>query len=288
VKYLILMLGMMLNLLMSHAIAHEAHTHNSASKLAVSVMFDQQGQLWRASVADGIVYVDSSSDQGKTFTPKVAVNQAPQKVAARGEARPKIAIGPQGYVYLTWTQGLAKRFTGYVWFARSIDGGKSFEKPKIVHQDRAEITHRFDALNVAPDGKITVAWVDKRDLEAAKKTNQPYTGAAIYYAVSTDNGASFQKEKKLVDSSCECCRIALTTKPEQLSGDGKLMAAHIMEVHWQEAARVLTGGVIIWLILMARIKSQGFTIAVWMVKLGLLFQLNSLVTIRSKLDIQHC
>jgi len=214
VKYLILMLGMMLNLLMSHAIAHEAHTHNSASKLAVSVMFDQQGQLWRASVADGIVYVDSSSDQGKTFTPKVAVNQAPQKVAARGEARPKIAIGPQGHVYLTWTQGLAKRFAGYVWFARSIDGGKSFEKPKIVHQDRAEITHRFDALNVASDGKITVAWVDKRDLEAAKKTNQPYTGAAIYYAVSTDNGASFQKEKKLVDSSCECCRIALTTKPD--------------------------------------------------------------------------
>jgi len=67
---------------------------------------------------------------------------------------------------------------------------------------------------VADNGKITVIWVDKRDLEAAKKVGKPYSGAAIYYAVSTDDGASFQKEEKLADYSCECCRIATTTKPD--------------------------------------------------------------------------
>lgn len=203
-----------ISLLLINAHAHEAHTQNASSKLAISLAIDAQGNLWRASVDDGFIFVDKSLDKGRIFGAKVKVNKIQQNIAAKDEARPKIAIGPQGHVYLTWTQGLAKPFTGYIWFSRSIDGGKSFEQPKIVHQDRAEITHRFDALNVSPDGKITVTWVDKRDLEAAKAAGKSYTGAAIYYAVSQDNGKSFLPEKKLADYSCECCRIAMTTKPD--------------------------------------------------------------------------
>jgi len=193
--------------------AHEAHTEISASEIAVSLAVDQQGNLWRASVHDGFIFVDISADKGKTFSNKVKVNNQAQRIAAKGEARPKIGLGPQGNLYLTWTEGLSKPFAGYVWFARSLDGGKHFEQSKIVHQDRAEITHRFDALNVSPDGTITVAWVDKRDLVAANEAGKSYTGAAIYYAVSKDNGNSFSPEKKLADYSCECCRIAMTTKP---------------------------------------------------------------------------
>jgi hypothetical protein len=206
--------------------AHEAHTVGSKSNLAVSVAFDTQGKLWRASVTDGFIFVDNSTNKGKSFSKKVKVNKKPQEVAAKGEARPKIAIGPKGNIYLTWTQGLKKRFAGYVWFSRSIDGGQSFEQPKIVHQDRAEITHRYDALNVASNGNITVTWVDKRDLVAAKEVGKLYTGAAIYYAVSIDGGSSFQEEKKLADSGCECCRIATTTKP-----DGTVVALwrHVFE-----------------------------------------------------------
>lgn len=207
-------------------LAHEAHTAGSKSNLAISVVFDTQGTLWRASVTDGFVFVDHSTDEGKTFSTKVKVNKTSQKVAARGEARPKIAIGTEGNVYLTWTQGLKKRFAGYVWFARSVDGGKSFEQPRIVHQDRAEITHRFDNLTVAANGNITVTWIDKRDLEAAKKAGEPYTGAAIYYAISTDQGATFKQEQKLADSSCECCRIATASKP---NGTAVVMWRHVFE-----------------------------------------------------------
>lgn len=194
--------------------AHEAHTENHSSSLAVSAAFDAQGQLWRASVNGGHVVVAYSKDLGKTFSQSVVVNKAPQKIGADSEARPKIAVAQTGQIYVTWTEALKKPFAGYIWFARSIDGGKTFESPKIVHQDRDEITHRFDALNVAPDGKVTITWVDKRDLIAAKTAKKPYDGAAIYYAVSIDNGASFSVEQKLADSSCECCRIALTNKPD--------------------------------------------------------------------------
>jgi hypothetical protein len=202
-----------------HALAHEGHTMESKSTLAVSVAFDSHGKLWRASVKDGFVMVDASDDLGKTFSAPLKVNPSAQKIGAEGEARPKIAIGPQDNIYLTWTEALKAPFSGYVWFARSVDGGKGFEKPILAHQDRAEITHRFDALNVSPDGKVTVAWIDKRDLIAAKAAGKPYDGAAIYYAISNDAGKSFSPEQKLADSSCECCRIALANKP-----DGKVVA----------------------------------------------------------------
>jgi hypothetical protein len=187
---------------------------------------DAQNNLWRVALKDNFLEVSTSHDSGKTFSKPVKVNQAPQKIGADGEARPKIAVSAEGHVYLTWTEALKKPFSGYIWFARSIDGGKTFEKPYIVHQDRNEITHRFDALNVSADGRITVAWVDKRDLLVAKSANKAYEGAAIYYAVSHDKGASFLPEKKLADSSCECCRIALTNK-----ADGTVVAMwrHVFE-----------------------------------------------------------
>jgi hypothetical protein len=196
------------------ALAHEEHTKYQAGSLAVSVAMDAQGALWRVTEKDGMVMVDVSRDLAKTFSKPLAVNSAPQKIAADGEARPKIAIGPQGQVYITWTEALKQPYAGYIWFARSINQGKSFEKPFIVHQDRSEITHRFDSINLAKNGTITVSWVDKRDLIAAKAAGKPYEGAAIYYARSLDNGASFVAEKKLADSSCECCRIAMTNKPD--------------------------------------------------------------------------
>ncbi len=196
------------------ALAHEEHTKYQAASLAVSVAMDAQGAVWRVAEKDGMVMVDVSRDLAKTFSKPLPVNSAPQKIGADGEARPKIAIGPQGQVYVTWTEALKQPYAGYIWFARSLNQGKSFEKPYLVHQDRAEITHRFDSINLAKNGTITVSWVDKRDLIAAKTAGKPYEGAAIYYARSLDNGASFVAEKKLADSSCECCRIAMTNKPD--------------------------------------------------------------------------
>ena len=206
--------------------AHEDHKQHQKAVLAISVAFDAAGNLWRATSNGSFVQVDSSSDLGKHFSKAVSINPMAQNIAADGEARPKITIGPEGNIYLTWTEALAKPFTGYVWFARSINGGKTFEAPIIVHQDRAEITHRFDALNVAPNGNITVAWVDKRDLISAKTVGKHYDGAAIYFATSSDKGASFAVEQKLADSSCECCRIAFTNKPD---GTVVAMWRHVFE-----------------------------------------------------------
>jgi hypothetical protein len=101
--------------------AHEGHDHGAP--LAVSVAFDAKGVLWRVSAKDGFVLVDASNDLAKTFSLPIAINSEPQKIGLDGDARPKIAIAPNGNIYLTWTQALPKPYTGYIWFARSTDGG---------------------------------------------------------------------------------------------------------------------------------------------------------------------
>jgi hypothetical protein len=196
------------------ALAHEEHTKPQKSTLAVSVVFDAQHRLWRASVKSGQVLVDSSSDKGKTFSAPVIVNVKPEKIGAEGELRPKIALGLKGEIYVSWTQALEKPYAGDIRFSRSLDGGRSFSTPIVVNHNRDLITHRFDSLVVTYDGTVYVAWIDKRDMHAAQMAKQSYAGAAVYYAVSTDAGASFAKEFKASDHTCECCRIALAPSAE--------------------------------------------------------------------------
>jgi hypothetical protein len=211
--------------LTGNACAHEGHDHGPP--LAVSVALDAKDNLWRASVKDGFVLVDKSPALvSLAFSASQKLNSQAQKIGTDGDARPKIAIAKNGNIYVTWTQALPTPYSGYIWFSRSSDGGKTFSQPSIVHQDRAEITHRFDALSISPSGRIYVAWVDKRDLIAAKKAKQSYDGAAIYYAVSDDQGASFSAEHKVADSSCECCRIAMLADEQ---GDAVMMWRHLFD-----------------------------------------------------------
>ena len=136
------------------AAAHEAHQDTSSS-LPISVAFDNSGKLWRVQVKADFVEVSYSSDY-KQFSTPLKVNPEPQNLRPMGEVRPKIAIGSKGEIYVAWMQNLKPRFAGYIWFARSVDGGKTFEKPYVVHQDRAEISHAFEALQVSPSGVVTI------------------------------------------------------------------------------------------------------------------------------------
>lgn len=214
IKFSVIGLVLLCSTIVSYAHGDGKPHSKSVTNLAISVVIDAKGTLWRVGVSDGFVLVSSSIDLGKTFSTPIKANPNKQKISARGEVRPKIAIGHQGEIYVTWMQNLPKRFSGYIWFARSMDNGKSFEKPMIVHKDRAEIGHAFEELVISPDGKITVLWLDGRDLVADKKVGKKRSGSSIYYTVSTDSGNSFVSEKKLADYSCECCRIATATKPD--------------------------------------------------------------------------
>jgi hypothetical protein len=188
--------------------------------LGATAAFDARGALWAAHKDGGYIAVSRSDDAGRNWSQPVRVNSAMEPTDSGADARPKIALGNDGEIYVTWTRPLGKPFTGEIRFARSLDGGRSFSKPVTVHADRQEITHRFDAMAVNNKGQLFVAWIDKRDGVAAARARAPeFRGAAVYFAVSDDQGASFRGDYKLAEHSCECCRIAL--RPQE---DGSLLA----------------------------------------------------------------
>jgi hypothetical protein len=183
-------------------------------ELGASAAFDAHGRLWLVTARDGHVLLQHSDNSGKTLSAPVEVNRVAEKIYDEGENRPKIALGPQGQIYVTWSHPLEKPYTGYVRFARSLDDGGHFSAPVIVNHDLAPITHRFDALAVAGNGDVVVAWIDGRDEVAAKTAGRPFQGKSLYYTWSNDEGKTFAPERRLMEHSCECCRIALAREPD--------------------------------------------------------------------------
>lgn len=182
-----------------------------------TVTFAADGRLWAAWVEGGQVWASSSADRGASWAPAVAVSPAGEEIDANGEARPKIAVGPGGEAYVSYTRKGTRPYTGEVRFARSLDGGGGFSGPLTVNAPPDDSGHRFDTLAVGPDGTVTMVWIDKRDRDVETAAGRPYVGAALYAAVSTDRGATFSTNRRLVDHACECCRIAAAGL-----GDGRI------------------------------------------------------------------
>jgi hypothetical protein len=216
-----------------HAMMKKRH----GPPLAASAAYDAKGRLYAVYAVEDGVRLRSSDDDGRTWSEPVAVNREPEAVGADGDARPHVALGTQGEVYVTWTQPLARPYTGNIRFARSMDGGRTFGEPVVVHADRQEITHRFDSIAVAPDGRIFIAWVDKRDVPKGE-AGKAWLGAAIYYTVSSDRGASFAGDSRVAPHACECCRIALVPR-----ADGTVVAfwRHVFEGQVRDHAMAVLG-----------------------------------------------
>jgi hypothetical protein len=205
-------------------VGHASGRAEARPALACSAAVASDGNLWLTGLDEqSRLFVQQRSLDGvlaqSRWAQRRLIDIGPDRVAADGESRPKIAFGPNGWVVIAWTQPLARPYTGEIRMVRSEDGGRSFSAPFTVHQDRQIITHRFESIAFDARGRLHVLWVDKRDAEAARKAGKPYVGAAIYRTVSDDGARSFGPDTVLAEHSCECCRIALAPAP-----DGGLVA----------------------------------------------------------------
>lgn len=197
---------------------HGSGTASASQSLGTAAAFDRNGRLWVVSKetdgSDQYVTLKNSADMGKTWSAPRRIQKAPEPVAARGEARPHIAFGNKGEIYITYTSTVAMPHIGDIRFVRSVDGGQTFSVPLTVHANRDFIVHSFESIVVDREGRIYIAWIDSRDAEKAKKRQERYAGSGAYYAVSSDQGVTFNGDYKIADHACECCRIGLTLNPQ--------------------------------------------------------------------------
>lgn len=203
-----------------HAQAHDgaSHHHETAAACASSELacasvatgaFAPDGKLWLTWSAGGRISIASSPDLGKTFSTPVTLPATKLPLDDGPDARPKIAFGPNDRVAVTYASR-DEKYNGHAFIARSADGGKTFSEPQPITTDSP--SQRFETAAFDPNGRVFVAWIDKRNVAAAKKQGKKYAGAALAYAWDDKPGGALEAASIARDNFCECCRIAVAFK----------------------------------------------------------------------------
>jgi len=198
---------------MQHQHGRDAACNEPELRCATKVTpaFAPDGTLWLAWMAGGRISVASSRDAGKTFSTPVSATPEPLNLDWGPDARPKIAIDGKGGIALAFSVFRDKAFNGQVLTTRSDDGGKSFAKLQPITASNE--SQRFEAIGFDNNGALFAAWLDKRNRIPARAANKKYEGAALFFASSSDGGASYPDARMAIDNTCECCRIALAFDP---------------------------------------------------------------------------
>jgi hypothetical protein len=142
----------------------------------------------------------NSSDGGDSFDKPVWVSEPGAAVSSHGENSPTLIVTPD-VMYAAWNQG------GDIRLARSLSWGTSFDKPVHISDKPEKAYSGYVSIGVAPNGDVYAVWLDTRDSTQAEKVY------SLYFARSTDKGATFQKNVKVANHVCECCRLTCRLDP---------------------------------------------------------------------------
>lgn len=182
-------------------------------------------------------------------TSPVRVNHLPGDAAPHDQAPARVAVGPDGAVYLAWQNNRhvpGRRFPASdLRFARSTDRGATFEPATYINHDAggAPASHAFHDLAVARDGTILVSWIQSGEASgsAGGHGEQPATegtgsdpvrgtgsdpgrgsatdtahgsGSEVHISASRDGGLTFTPSRVVDRGACPCCRTAIALAPD--------------------------------------------------------------------------
>lgn len=199
--------------------------------------FAPGGALLAVWTAGGRVMVARSGGGSDTLGAAVAVNTAPDPLDDTGESRAAIAADAKGRVVVAYAvRKPGPDYLATLMIAHSADGGRTFSPPETVASD--DTGQRFPVLAGDGKGRVVLVWLDKRGVVAAKKAGQEYAGTDVAVTESVDGGATFRRERLVVEHSCECCRLALALDP---AGRPVLLWRHIFPVNIRDHAVMVLG-----------------------------------------------
>jgi hypothetical protein len=167
------------------------------------------------------VYYAQSKDGGTSFSMPLRVNSQRGSAIAMGTIRgAQLAIGPSGKIYVAWTGSMTAEpktpgKLNPVLFARSVDGGATFEAQRNLIQTS---TGPAEGASIAADdaGNVCVAW------HAPMVKGEGEQSRRVLLARSKDEGKTFAAESAISGDGgvCGCCglRIAMT--------DGAMLALY--------------------------------------------------------------
>ena len=141
------------------------------------------------------VWVTKSSDAGATWTHStIAASGAPRYCRQCNDHEyfaPQMAltVGSDDAIYLLWnsTPGLSDGVPERIYFARSLDRGRTYSARRDVSDAPQGVEHCFPTLVAGRDaGDVRLAWMDRR--------TGPWN---VFYRASVDGGRMFEPSIRL-------------------------------------------------------------------------------------------
>jgi hypothetical protein len=187
----------------------EARTVSAPTSVGAAPMFavsrsGKQAMAWISAPeggSDGRLYVSVGGGQPSELRDSLG------PIEPHGESPPKIAYASDGSLdalYVVGKVAPGTRFPlGALRFARSPDGGRSWDQPVTITDDSAFGSHNFHALHIASDGTIYAAWLDGR------------SGQSHAFATRSEDGGRTWAPNHPISTgeACPCCRTALASAP---------------------------------------------------------------------------
>ncbi|MFZ1748235.1 MAG: sialidase family protein [Nitrospirales bacterium] len=117
---------------------------------------DQQGRLYVTWYTEGPddtpgVYLAYSDDQGKTFTPRRALNMS----KGTFPDHPQLAVNREGHLLVSWEEQSPVRRE--VVFTYSLDRGQTFSTPKKLNEKKA----KSPSVALNDQGQAVIAWSEQ-------------------------------------------------------------------------------------------------------------------------------
>jgi hypothetical protein len=164
------------------------------------------------------VYLASSSDGGRTFSPNrfIAREACPCCKSA-------LTVGADGRVYVGWRQVLPGNYR-HIAVAASADGGQTFSQPVIASDDKWMIAGcpvSGPALAVTSDNALRVLWY------SAGEAGSP----GLYWSESRDGGKSFSSRQALMEG-------AMFGNPHLIAGPDNTLTA-VWESNHKEGSKIV-------------------------------------------------
>jgi len=142
-----------------------------------------------ANPYDCDIFFAGSTDGGQTFSTPTNVN--PLEDEAR-HYHPWIAVSTNGTIYVAYPKRNSTLVGVYL--ARSQNDGASFEPPVKIDDVSGTRYRGGVQVIIAPDGDLHATWTDGRAGDGTQYLD-------IYYATSSDGGASFSPNIRVNDDS---------------------------------------------------------------------------------------
>jgi hypothetical protein len=147
-----------------------------------------------------------SDDAGQTWSPAKRVNSAVEAVQGE-ENGPRVAIGKDNKAYVVWSIPGEKgdKTRANVRFAME-DGNGGFTPARTLNE--VKDAARFPIIELAPDGNLLIAWIDRR-IDNPKPRQ-------LYLVRLNADGQALTSNYPAGEGLCECCKLGIS-----FADDGK-------------------------------------------------------------------